>query len=222
LVGEAVYTLYHSPRFDLVAVKVIGAGPKGELLIRKKLPVPGISLFAISRTALERALINREELSFVRRVAVKRRLPGTLLVTVQQRRPIAYLDQPWGEALLDAGGVVFTSPDSRPRDLPELQGLEVPEQALGKVLSGDRAKALQEGLAALAKSPKLKIKVLAIDKRGWLTAYLAEGPELRLGEAKNLATKVAQVEVALTQTKAQQAAVYLDFSAPEAPVWKPK
>lgn len=222
LLGEAIFALYHSPRFNLIAVEIQGAGPISEKLIRAKAPAPGLNLFALSEEAIAQNIQRGKSYSFLQKVEIKRRPPGILVIRVQERRAVAYLKQPWGRALLDKAGVVFFSPNPLPKALPELQGIELEQDSLGRPLMGEKAKALQEGLAALTKSPKLKLKSLVIDDRGGLTAQLEGGVELRLGEPENLEAKVNRAEIALSGPGKQTAAEYLDISAPEAPVWKPK
>jgi len=222
LLGEVIYTLYHSPRFNITAVKVEGAGLVSELMIREIAPAPGFNLFALQDEEIVRKIQQKKNFSFVQKIEVRRRPPGTLLIKVQERRPVAFLQQPWGRILLDSGGVAFYSPNSLPKNLPELQGLAVEQASLGHPLKGERAKALQEGLAALTKSPKLKLQFLTIDERGELTAQLVGGAELRLGEADNLEEKVRRAEIALSGPGKPEEVEYLDLSAPDAPVWKPK
>jgi cell division protein FtsQ len=221
LLGEVIYALYHSPRFTLTAIVIEGASPASEKLLRQSLPPPGGNLFAFPEARIRRLLGREQQFSFLSQVRLTRRLPGTLKVRVQERLPVAFLDQSWGLAYVDAQGRIFQTPSPPPPGLPELRGVALPAEAAGKEFSGNKAEGLEKGLAALTKSPKLKVQWLAIDDKLWLTARLRGGEELRLGAAEQLAEKVQRAEIALSRPD-RPPAEYYDFSAPEAPVWKPK
>jgi cell division protein FtsQ len=222
LLGEVIYALYHSPRFALTAITIEGAGPASESLIREKLPASGGNLFAFPEQRFRRELGRDARFSFLAQVKLTRRLPGTLKIKVEERRPVAYLEQSWGRVYLDSRGRIFQTPDPPPAGLPELRGVVLPEDAPGGGFTGAKAEALQKGLAALTKSPKLKVQLLTVDDRDWLTARLQSGLELRFGAPEQLEEKVQRAEVALSQPGQPRSAEYYDFSAPEAPVWKPK
>ncbi len=61
-----------------------------------------------------------------------------------------------------------------------------------------------------------------MDERGWLTAHLVSGTELRLGPAQQLEEKLRVVEAVLASSGASRPAEYFDVSVLEAAVWKPR
>lgn len=218
LAGEVVYAAYTSYRFTLRRVIVEGASPATRALVLQQAPAPGPNLFALSKKQLARRV---QSLSFVQSVALDRRPPGTLVIQVKERRPIACLRQGEQNIFLDDAGVAFARPGPLPAGLIEMRGISLSRSAMGRPTSGTAAAALLRGLFALAQNPNLKVKLLTADGNGWLTAQLASGCELRFGPAAQLEKKCQLAEAALAALGPARPAEYLDLSAPEAPVWKP-
>ncbi len=220
LAAEVALALFTSPRFAIQQIRVEGAGPLSVPLITGQAAVRlGSNLFSFPTKQTARRV---KAISSVGSVRIKKLPPRTLLISVTERRPVARLSLPWGSGLLDPAGLFFVRPGPAPEGLPELQGLSLSPQAVGHPLKGAKAVALRKGLAALAQNPYFKVKILAVDARGWLTAHLASGTELRLGEATQLPGKLALAQEALSRVKGTQTAEYVDVCAPEAIVWKPR
>lgn len=219
LVGEIIFALFTSYRFTLTRVEVQGASAATRPLVLQQAPrTPGPNLFALRTGRLVEKL---HRLSFVSSVALQRKPPGTLLIKVSERLPIAFFNGASGPIFVDHAGLAFTKPGPLPSGLVELQGLDPKQRALGRRLQGRNATSLLKGLSALLNSSKLRVKTLTVDGRGWLTVWLASGTELRLGATDQLERKLQLAELAIAGGPSKDAE-YLDLSAPEAVVWKPR
>ena len=220
LAGEILAAAFTSPRFAIQEVQIKGIDRFSlPLLVQETPPSIGANLFSFPTRRIARRL---QSLAFIAEVKVKRKPPGTLLIFVKQRRPVGWLRQPWGVVLVDETAVAFVHPGPVPEGVPELRGLALSPRAIGERISGTKAFLLRKGLCALAQNPELKVNLLAVDERGWLTAHLCSGMELRLGPAKELERKLNLARVALSQLGKAAAFEYLDLSTPEAAVWKPR
>ena len=112
------------------------------------------------------------QIGWVKNVIIERRLPSTIHIVLDERVPVALLQNDTDHQLIDATGVVIDGVD--PRDFTHL-----------KVVAGDNAAANAAPiLAALRTEPELFSEVWAISfrsERRW-DVYLKNGMEIRLPE----------------------------------------
>ncbi|NIM07045.1 MAG: FtsQ-type POTRA domain-containing protein [Armatimonadetes bacterium] len=219
LAAECAVALFTSHRFALREVKVEGVSESALPLVLKHAPSPGPNLFSLPGRQIASKI---QALSFVEEVDLKRRPFGTLIIRVKERRPIAYLKQKGQTVFVDGAGIAFLLQETIPGGIPELSGIEISAESIGRPISGTKATALCKGLAALTKNSTIKAKRLVVDERGWLTAHLVSGTELRLGPAQQLEEKLRVVEAVLASSGASRPAEYFDVSVLEAAVWKPR
>jgi len=218
LCAEAALAIFTSYRFALRKVRVEGASEFTLPLVLQQAPSPGPNLFALPGRRIADRL---RALSFVEEVSLKKRPPGTLLIQLKERRPIAFFNQNGNAVFLDGSGVAFARPGPLPAGIPEVQGIEANPRALGRPIPGMKAFALREGLCALAQNTNLKVKTLVVDEHGCLAAHLVTGTQLRLGPPEELERKLLLVKAAIASLGPSRPAEYFDVSVPEAPIWKP-
>jgi cell division protein FtsQ len=140
------------------------------------------------------------ELSRVAGVRVDRSLPGTVLLTVEERTPVAVVNAGDGAHMVDATGRDYATVSQAPAGLPEL-----------KV----EPRGLPAAVAVLVALPeRLRSEVLALsattpaDVRLTLTA----GREVRWGSPDDTPRKAAVLEVLMTRDGS-----VFDVSSPELP-----
>ncbi len=113
------------------------------------------------------------QIGWVKNVIIERRLPSTIHITLDERVPVALLQNETDHQLIDASGAIIEGAD--PRDFTHL-----------KVVAGDNAAAHAAPiLAALKTEPELFSEVWAISfrsERRW-DVHLKNGMEIRLPEA---------------------------------------
>ena len=113
------------------------------------------------------------QIGWVKNVIIERRLPSTIHITLDERVPVALLQNETDHQLIDASGAIIEGAD--PRDFTHL-----------KVVAGDNAAAHAAPiLVALKTEPELFSEVWAISfrsERRW-DVHLKNGMEIRLPEA---------------------------------------
>ena len=113
------------------------------------------------------------QIGWVKNVIIERRLPSTIHITLDERVPIALLQNDIDHQLIDGSGAIIEGADSR--DFTHL-----------KVVTGDNAAAYAAPiLEALKTEPELFSEVWAISfrsERRW-DVHLKNGMEIRLPEA---------------------------------------
>jgi cell division protein FtsQ len=122
---------------------------------------------------------------WVRTAEIRRELPWTLVVTVEERRPVGWLRTPRGIAVIAGDGTVLVRRKDPPRGIAELGEWN------GKLRPGERVGGLQDHLAVLASlPPHLRRKVeRASVRRGDVVLHLEGDVRILYGEPKALAAK---------------------------------
>ena len=113
------------------------------------------------------------QIGWVKNVIIERRLPGTIHIVLNERVPVALLQNNTDHQLIDATGAIIEGAD--PRDFTHL-----------KVVAGENAATNAAPiLAALKTEPELYSEVWALSfrsERRW-DVYLKNGMEIRLPES---------------------------------------
>ena len=156
------------------------------------------------------------DLPWVEEAGVERRWPGSIVVTITERAPVAGVAQPDGRwALVDSEARVLVVIDGPPVGLPHIHDAEqVPPP--GAVL----AENLAEAVAAAAALPEsLKRVVGGVNLRpGGVELAMTGGGVVRLGDAgRQLAEKLRAAATVLNRVGATEVDV-LDVTVPRAPV----
>lgn len=185
-----------------------------EPLLRAALGVaPGDKLLGFS---LEAARARIEALSWVQHATVERRLPGTVVVQVTERRPFAVWQNGGRFVLIDRAGQVVAEQDPV-KDaaaftvLPLVVGPGAPEGAA----------ALMDQLAA---QPGLKSRVVAavrVGERRW-NLRLSNGADVLLPEGQEGAAMARLMELHAAQALLDRPLQVLDMRLPDRLVVRPQ
>lgn len=170
----------------------------------------GMTTLNVDEEALERSVASEPAVAGVRADA---ELPHGLALEVIERRPIATVEGPEGEALpVAADGVLL--PDFDPRG--PLARLPASRASTAGRLDDETG---LTALAAVDAAPDAltgRIETLEADEEGFLVATLRDGPRVLLGDESLLEAKWAAAAAAIGEGDAASAA-YVDVSLPERP-----
>ncbi len=204
-----------SSLFGITTIEVRGADAPTAAAVRLALaPLRGRSLLALHADQVER---RADALPAVVSVTYDRDFPHTLRVIVREERPIAVLRRGPAAYLLSARArIIRTLPSRTFLDLPRVWVSHATSVVVGATIGGD------PGLAAKALVPlsraRLPEQVASSEAAGGeLTFRLRNGIELRLGDARELALKLAIARRILPALPPVTGG-YLDVSVPERPV----
>ena len=191
-VGVA-WTLTQSAFLDVDQVRVAGAeGPDAELIRQTAGIVHGEALIDVDIAAIEARLA---ALPWVKDAEVRRDWPGTLVVSVTERNPVAVLPSGTEVALLDEEGVVIGRESSPTDAVAALPMIAVPLS----VAIGEAELSAGPGLAVVA--------ALTADLRPWVAAVVVDdgdvgvelvgGATVTMGPPVRLDDKVSAVRAVL-------------------------
>jgi cell division protein FtsQ len=153
-----------------------------------------------------------EKLSWVEHASVKRDLPGTLMITVGEYTPAAYVRFAGGVVLVAASGHVIASAATAPPHTVEVRGVRRPPDVGGLLAPPDAAGVVTRLPRALGE------QVVAVDVSGnGLALDLARGGQIRLGNASDLDAKAASAQAVLANIGLAHFS-YIDVSTSARPV----
>ena len=205
-----VYLTVTSPLLDVDAIRVTGAHhvPVTQLRAASGVHVHDHLLF-VDTAAVERRL---ERLAWVDHASVRRELPGTLKITVDEYVPAAYVRVPGGVMLVAATGHVIARARLAPAHSVEVRGVRHAPGAGELLAPPDAAGVVPRLPGALANL------VVAVDVSGSGVALdLAGGGAIRLGNTSDLDAKAASAQAVLARL-GTTAFSYIDVSTPDRPV----
>lgn len=212
----AVYAVLQSPLFQLRTIELVGAERlTPEDIARAGNLEVGVNLFAFSLRDLTAAI---EQNPLVESVRLSRRVPGRLVVRIEERRPVAYLSSGAEIWAVDAvGHPLFTS---------ERMSMAVPVITLDPpavVAPGARlwdphlANALGF-IGALSVKARSNLSEVHSEPTG-LVAYSRDGVTIRLGIGGDVAEQARVLDALLEKIDDGNLKVSrIDLSSPRAPV----
>jgi cell division protein FtsQ len=211
VVGAAAWIVMHSALLDVERVRVTGTQQATPDQVRFAAGVSrGDAILFLDAGAVARDV---ERVPWVDKARVERSLGGQLDIHVTERRPAAWVRRaPDQVALVDAGGRVLADAVEPPADLPEIAGLRI-VPAPGRPVGPRAAAGVLEKLP-----PELGLRTIRVVVEGdEVTLGLRDGPEVRFGAPRRVASK-ARAAVAVLASTAETPPRYIDVRVPGAPV----
>jgi cell division protein FtsQ len=215
VVAVCVWAVFWSSLLAVRHVKVVGGAQTsaGEVA-----DVAGLStednLLLVSTPEIARAV---ETLPWVRAAQVDRKLPGTIVVKVEERRPAMILSLDDGRWMIDAAGHVLGRAEGG-RALPVLSGFNPGLVSPGSTLQLPQARA---GLSVWRDFPqRLASHVVAIfaPTPTRISLSLDTSTTVRYGSARATGAKNAVLLALLAKARGQGSAPsYIDVRVPESP-----
>jgi cell division protein FtsQ len=181
LVGIGAAAVWFTPMFAVDAVRVQGSDLVSDDEVRTAAAIsPGMSLARVDVGAVHRRVA---ALPPVGRVDVSRDLPGTVVIKITERTPVAAVERPGGLWLIDASGVAYAPVASGPDGLPQVR---IPEPAAGDPTT----RAALTVLAALPPALRDLLTLLVADAPARVRLELADGRTIVWGDATENEEKV--------------------------------
>lgn len=207
-----------SPVLDVDRVRVGGAQRSGAVAVARATGVAvGDAMVAVQA---DRVAAGVERLAWVEDVSVRRSWPSTVVIDVEERRPMAAMATPAGAfAIVDGVGRILETTPAAPAGLIIVRG--VPATGAPGSLLGSSARGALRLSAMLTADLAGRVASVDVDTEGLLTMGVRQpgGSEVRvlLGAPTRLDTKVLALDTLLTRAVPDGAAT-IDLRVPTAPV----
>lgn len=217
----AAYVLLQSPLFLIKDIDVRG---NSLLTANEVARISGIVTDVnIFKADLKNGVDKVKTLPLVKDVDIARKYPGTVVITVQERIPVALMVADGDFVELDHSGHYLRQGKAGTAGLPVITGVPVKSASPGRLVEGQ---GLDTALEVVESIPAELCDVLSevhVAGDGCITLYTLEGVECRLGLPKELDSKGSYILQVLENLRNQNAQTidYVDLST-NSPVVKYK
>lgn len=212
VLGALAWALWSGPMLAVRSVQVDGATTLPADLVREAAGIAdGTPLLRVDVDAARDAVA---ELPQVESVTVSRGWPSRVVITLEERQPLAVVGEPGRRSLVDADGVLFDTVTGEPP--AGVVPLEVADAGPGDPATT----AALAAIAALPDTLREQVVLAAAPDAEDIVLTLADGTVVRWGGAEASAEKAEIVGALLGELAAGtlEPATELDVSAPEAVV----
>lgn len=138
-------------------------------------------------TSLRRVSANLSRHPWIKSVSLKRSLPHTLVIEVEEREEVAWMSSPSSEGCLTLGegGVIVSTDCSRSASMIELRGARLSGDGVGAVLLDEEVVSLIDALrrGALA---SLGAQLIDLTNAGSVELRTGDGPRVLLGDMNEM------------------------------------
>ncbi len=217
----AAYVLLQSPLFLIKKVDVRGNSrlTAGEV-VRVSGIVTDVNIF---KADLKKGAERIKTLPLVKEAEITRKYPGTVIITVRERVPVAMVVVDGNFVELDRNGYYLRQGKAGATGLPVITGGPVKSAGPGRPLEGQGLDTALEVVESIPAELCAALSEVHVAGDGCVTLYTLDRVECRLGLPKELDTKGSYVLQVLENLREQNARIeYVDFSIISSPVVKYK
>lgn len=214
-VGAGLYYAATWPGFYPKRVSVGGnrVVPASEILSRASIAVHENIWLQNMHAAAGRI----ETIPYVKSASIRRTLPATVRISIEERRPFA-LVQFGGDTVLVDHDLRVLQGGSLALTLPVIAGKDAPAPRAGTFIRDAQIQRLRDDDDALVRA-HVAVRSLRYDKFGDLVAVTSGGIRLLLGDDTDLSTKTGLVDPIISQVSASgKKLAAVDLRAPNTPV----
>ncbi|MEW6662252.1 MAG: cell division protein FtsQ/DivIB [Bacillota bacterium] len=221
--AAGLYGFIHSGFFALTHIEVLGAEQLEPSEVRKLAALPlGSNLWRIDEIQVIKNVKAHPKIGWVQ---VARQLPGTLIISIQERKAACFIPTDRGFVELDSTGVALRILDQVSGNrLPLITGSTVKQHPL----PGERVVAanLELGLKMLSSMPQIlrqSTAELDVSNKESISLYTTEGTRVIMGAPQLLQEKYQALVDVLSlkdQVGPRNPVDYIDLTHPERPAVK--
>jgi len=158
-----------------------------------------------------------KHIAWVKEVEFSRKLPGTLIINITERCPIAEIIIKKNHYLIDRRGYVLAKGDKRlDGSVLLINGLSAKKIKVGKHLNSKPLKSAIKVIANLNSSLKDSLKSVSVPSIAKLTLYTLDNVEIVYGPAENITKKNIVIDKLLS--KEGRKIIYINVTVAENPV----
>lgn len=213
--GLGAWAVVNSPIFEIERIEVEGARELTPDEVRALAAIePGTNMLRLSLDEVAAALGRSP---WVRHAVADRSLPTTLVLRIQERRAVGWIEDPSGPAMVAADGTVVELARPAPLDLPGLGTAPEPLEP------GDRLEGVPTLQVAASMGDGLLGSVASVaEVDGEVVMALRAGGEVRYGSPDHLGEKNQALGEMLAWARERKVSVeYIDVRIPSAPALRP-
>lgn len=214
-----VWLVFFSPLLAVREVKLSGAKHTSAAEVQGAAGLDSSdNLLLISSSEIAERL---KTLPWVKSVTVDRKLPGTVKVSITERRAAAFLAVGDRHFTLDRRARVLAS-GAVGEGLPVLAGVLMEPPEPGERLESTELSGALEALSSLSKRQRADVRAVFAPSTERITFQMSDGIQVRYGAAEDMASKNELLAGLLRRLRGDgKTAFYVDVRVPEAPAVGP-
>jgi len=215
------YVLLQSPLFLIKKIDVRGNSllTAGEISGISGI-TPGVNIF---KADLKKGVERVKTLPLIKEADISRKYPGTVIITVRERIPVAMVAADGSFVELDHTGHYLRQGKAGAAGLPVITGVPVKSAGPGRPMEGQGLDTALEVVESIPAELCAVLSEVHVAGDGCVTLYTLDGVECRLGLPKELDAKGSYILQVLEDLREQNARIeYVDFSIINSPVVKYK
>lgn len=219
--AELVFALLTSPMFAVKNIKVVHNQTVSDRQVLQALRLPqDANIFRINKDSVLRE-VRRNPV--VKEASLRRRIPTTLIVLINERRPLFILSTSGALYQVDSYGVPFRQDKTLNGKLPVIFCEIRKRIILGRPIRDPAFDSAKECLL-LAQAKKVFRGIrITVDQKSDLCLNVRDDFQVKLGRPEQLARKLDYAEQVIQQSpEFQKRGEYIDVTCLEAPAYKLK
>lgn len=206
------FLFVNSTYFNVGKVAVEGNKyiPTEEIYLIAEIPEP-INILKLNTGQIRDRL--RRDLR-VSDVDVKRKFPSTIVISIKERQPLAYVASSYGFVEIDNQGVILAAHRNLKQiNVPMITGIRLDVGYVGDNVENLEIKPVLEYLSKLEESTLNQISEVNIQASGSIVCYTVKSSQLRLGKAERMAEKAKLTNEILNELTGKGALIdYIDLN----------
>jgi cell division protein FtsQ len=208
----AGYLFVNSVYFKVGVVRVEGNKYISEEDIYHIADIPGtMNIFRLNTADIKKRLTNDLR---VASAEVTREFPSTIVIKIEERKPLAYIAGGYGFFELDKQGVILSVfKNLRELRVPMITGLKLGNSLVGDKTEDAGTKKVLEYLAALDEKTLNELSEVSIKAPDQIVVYTVKSLQIRLGSTERLAEKAQLTQKILSEVTEKNLAIdYIDLN----------
>ncbi|MDD4600768.1 MAG: FtsQ-type POTRA domain-containing protein [Negativicutes bacterium] len=147
-------------------------------------------------------------------VDVTRKFPGTIVISIKERQPLAYVASGYGFVEIDDKGVILAAYKSLKQiNVPMITGIRLESGYIGDHVENQQIKPVLEYLSQLEGPILNQISEVNIQASGTIVCYTVKSSQLKLGKADRMADKARLTNEILRELADNSARIdYIDLN----------
>jgi cell division protein FtsQ len=201
LIWLTIFFFMQSSFFVVSSIKVNGLNSfSPEEIIELGGLVKGTNIFQVDISQAEEKIKTN---SIIKEVIVKRKLPQTLVINVQERTPLVLIPVEGGFLQVDSQGYILKKQNELGRNpIPIITGIELPGTlSTGKLLKSDKLQLALKIVSQMDTGSKDIVAEIEVKDSQNIKAFTVQGIEVRLGDSEEFPDKFKKFLIVLNQEK---------------------
>ncbi|NLP41413.1 MAG: FtsQ-type POTRA domain-containing protein [Veillonellaceae bacterium] len=184
--------------------------PTEEVYVIAEIPEP-VNILKLNTGQIRERLLKDLRVSDV---DVIRKFPSTIVISIKERRPLAYVASSYGFVEVDKQGVILAAHKNLKQiNVPMITGIRLDGGYVGDNVEHPQVEPVLEYLSTLEEPILNQISEVNIQAGGSIVCYTVKSSQLKLGKAERMAEKAKLTNEILNELAGNSAIIdYIDLN----------